>query len=1180
MKKTLLTLTLLFSSILISISSQNIFNTYQQEMNSAYQLYPEVPRGVLEGWSYTTTLFSHITENEMPSCTGLPRAFGVMGLTENGEGYFRSNLVTISKLSGYSIADIKSNPQKNILAFAAAYSNLLTQFGITSPNPKDHIAVFEALSEIPIDKNPVNNFALNSHIYNILYFMSMSSNQQYYGFPYYNMDLEQVFGVSNYKVLSSTQITLNQGNIQNKAGQNYAPLQAKSTDYGPAIWNAAPSCNFSSRSGTAVSAVTVHTIQGTYAGAISWSQNCSSNVSYHYVVRTSDGQVTQMVREYQKAWHVGSANPYTIGIEHDGYVSNPASYSTALYIASAGISRDVSQSGYGILPTRTFFGTATSGLNTLGACTRIKGHQHFPSQSHTDPGINWDWERYYKLINPFPATTPTTAASGTYYDTGGATGNYSDDERTFFLIQPTGATNVTVTFSEFDLENNWDFMFIYDGATPSSPLIGKYTGTTNPGTLSATGGSILIEFRSDCATTNPGWKMTWNSNSTGGGSSDVTPPTTIVNISGGTWKSTDFNASFIDADNTGGSGLNQAFYQVIDFDGTDWRANDANGFFSDNFDNGLHTSWTSATGTWTVASGFLVQSDEAEGNSNIHTPLNQASYNQWLYHYAMSISGTGTNKRAGIHFMCDDATQTNRGNSYFVYFRTDNNKIQIYKVTNNTISLELDQPFTLNDNQWYDVKIAFDKTSGDLDVWIDNSIAATWTDTSPFTTGNAISMRSGNCNYKINNLKVYHNRSTSELVTVGNASSDARYQNANSSTPAAKVKSITIDVAKNVSMINAQDVNIDWTIPSQVLGLNDGTGADIDNQSNNTQLSANWTASTDANSDIARYWYTIGTTPGGTNTVNWTDNWFNTSFNHTGLNLNFGTTYYVSVKSENGAGLINTEVTSDGVTIDNPTGTPVANFSVYNTTICAGEQIQLTNSSTNATSYSWTTTGGTLSSATAVSPNIFFTTSGAYTISLTATGPGGSNTTQQTINVIVNIPPNAMATPNASSVQINSTVTFTNTSTNANGYYWDFGDGNTSTDNNPWNVYTTVGTYTVMLVAINGSCPNDTTYITIDVVNTNSISEIEGLSTVNIIPNPNQGQFNLILWTNDNLEIEINIFDINGKLIGNVFNKTLSIGKNNIPIKVDNYQLSNGIYNLQIASNSGIVNKRFVVNQK
>src|SRR3546814_10763289 len=80
-------------------------------------------------------------------------------------------------------------------------------------------------------------------------------------------------------------------------------------------------------------------MQGSYAGSISWFQNSSSQVSAHYLIRSSDGQVTQMVREYNKAWHVRSHNPHSIGIEHEGYISNPDWYTSAMYNTSAAITR-------------------------------------------------------------------------------------------------------------------------------------------------------------------------------------------------------------------------------------------------------------------------------------------------------------------------------------------------------------------------------------------------------------------------------------------------------------------------------------------------------------------------------------------------------------------------------------------------------------------------------------------------------------------------------------------------------------------------------------------------------------------------------------------------------------------------------------------------------------------------
>src|SRR3546814_5093118 len=79
-------------------------------------------------------------------------------------------------------------------------------------------------------------------------------------------------------------------------------------DFPGARWVTSP--NYSSRSGTAVREVAIHTMQGSYAGSISWFQNSSSQVRAHYLIRSSDGQVTQMVREYNKGWHVRSHNPH------------------------------------------------------------------------------------------------------------------------------------------------------------------------------------------------------------------------------------------------------------------------------------------------------------------------------------------------------------------------------------------------------------------------------------------------------------------------------------------------------------------------------------------------------------------------------------------------------------------------------------------------------------------------------------------------------------------------------------------------------------------------------------------------------------------------------------------------------------------------------------------------------
>lgn len=1063
----LLVLTTFFSVNSI-FSNQPIFNTYQAEMDFAYQQYPNLPKGILEAVSFTQTHFSNLNKNTPESCTGLPKAFGPMGLVQNGQRYFKNVVSNASKWSGISEQEILNDPQKNILAYAGAYNFLMDS--LSTYALQDQSKILEILSEIPLDNNTANVYALNSYVYSVFTFMKNTSNQNAYNFPDHTLNLEQVFGASNLEVLSSPVVNFTSTGIENQNGTPFTVSSERSADYGPALWAAAATCNYSSRSGTPISAVTIHTVQGTYAGCISWFQNCSASVSAHYVVRSSDGQITQMVLEADKAWHVGSENPYTIGIEHEGYISDPSWYTPAMYTKSADLCRDITQSGYGINPLRTYFGPATTGLNTLGGCVKIKGHQHYPNQTHTDPGINWDWEGFYKLINNNPAYTTYTAGSGNLYDSGGAAGDYSNDERSLYLIQPTGAGSVTITFNSFDVELDWDYLFIYDGATPNDSLIGKYTGTTSPGTITSSGGSLLLEFRSDCATTAPGWEISYTSSLP-----DNTIPTTSVN-SFSNWQTMDFNVNFTDNDNVA---VTDSFYQVADYNSLEWTSNNSFGFYNDEFDQTLNSNWTQSLGTWATNSGSLEQSDETVGNSNMYASLAQTGNESYLYHWKGQINGTGTNRRSGIHFFCDDPTLDQRGNSYMVYWRVDQDKCQIYKVDTNNIVLKTDDNVVVDPNTWYDFKIYFNPQTGVIKAYLDNVLVSQWTDPTPHASGNSISMRNGNSYAVYDNLRVYKSRSSTELVTIG-TNAEIRYQNPNPNTPSGRIMSIVLDGNDNWSTVQQSLENIDWTPPVVPTTLNDGVANDIDTTNTGTELSANWTNSVDPNSGVVEYFYCIGTTQGGTNVAGWTSNGTNTSVTHTGLSLTANTIYYFSIKSLDGAGLYSAESYTDGQRYVVPSAPPVAGFSASTTTVCATNTIQLVNSSTNATSYSWTTTGGTLSNATAANPTIQFSTSGSYTITLTANGPGGTDVSSQTINITVVQPPVAAATSNATTFTLPSaTATFTNNSSNATSYYWDFGDGNTSSASNPSNTYTTAGTYNVMLVAMNGSCSNDTTYITI-----------------------------------------------------------------------------------------------------
>lgn len=147
-----------------------------------------------------------------------------------------------------------------------------------------------------------------------------------------------------------------------------------------------------SRGAGDIDMMVIHTVQGSYSGCYSWFANCSAQASAHYVVRSSDGQITQMVKEQDVAWHAGhwDTNTRSIGIEHEGYVDDPSYYTDAMYQASAALTADVA-ARQGIPLDRSHI----IGHDEVPGCSSGSGGG---AGCHTDPGIYWDWDYYMALV--------------------------------------------------------------------------------------------------------------------------------------------------------------------------------------------------------------------------------------------------------------------------------------------------------------------------------------------------------------------------------------------------------------------------------------------------------------------------------------------------------------------------------------------------------------------------------------------------------------------------------------------------------------------------------------------------------------------------------------------------------------------------------------------------------------
>jgi len=86
----------------------------------------------------------------------------------------------------------------------------------------------------------------------------------------------------------------------------------------PAIKSFIESPNYSSRNGASIDMIVLHcSTAATVEGTISWFSNPASRVSAHYVV-DKNGDIYQMVRDEDSAWHAKAVNPRAIGIEHVG----------------------------------------------------------------------------------------------------------------------------------------------------------------------------------------------------------------------------------------------------------------------------------------------------------------------------------------------------------------------------------------------------------------------------------------------------------------------------------------------------------------------------------------------------------------------------------------------------------------------------------------------------------------------------------------------------------------------------------------------------------------------------------------------------------------------------------------------------------------------------------------------
>ncbi len=142
-------------------------------------------------------------------------------------------------------------------------------------------------------------------------------------------------------------------------------------------------------------------------------------------------------------------------------------------------------------------------------------------------------------------------------------------------------------------------------------------------------------------------------------------------------------------------------------------------------------------------------------------------------------------------------------------------------------------------------------------------------------------------------------------------------------------------------------------------------------------------------------------------------------------------------------------------------------FNVNQTAGCSPLTIQFTNTSMNASSYYWDFGNGTFSTLT--NPSTIYTTPGTYSIKLIAMSANGHIDSTIATNWIT-VFPNSISdfhTTNTISCITGNSFSFINTSLNSVNCFWEFGDGSTTTIQNPTHSYVSPGNYTIKLTSYN-----------------------------------------------------------------------------------------------------------------
>ncbi|MFJ4922319.1 N-acetylmuramoyl-L-alanine amidase [Streptomyces sp. NPDC088725] len=215
--------------------------------------------------------------------------------------------------------------------------------------------------------------------------------------------------------------------------------------------------------GMDVDYLVIHDTESSYESAIATFQKAGGSAA-HYVMRASDGAVTQMLPGKDIGFHAGNYwfNMHSIGIEHEGFAAQGAGwYTETQYRATADLVRYLAER-YDIPLDRQ----------------HVLGHDNVPgpqsssvSGMHWDPGPYWDWSHFMEMLNS--ATPQGPSGGGQVGPVGSAvtiTPTFADNSQTVGVCPSDDPTGDTTACTDKTAPSN--FLYVRTEPRADAPLFG------------------------------------------------------------------------------------------------------------------------------------------------------------------------------------------------------------------------------------------------------------------------------------------------------------------------------------------------------------------------------------------------------------------------------------------------------------------------------------------------------------------------------------------------------------------------------------------------------------------------------------------------------------------------------------------------------------------------------------